>query len=165
MGKKYKSGMYGGKFMPFHKGHLHCLEYAVSLCDTVYLLLMHGGAQEQEILKGNSPQMELLSVENRVRHIAEIAARYPNVVFVDCDISDCRDANGEEDWDMETPLVLEKCGRFDAVFGSEPEYADYFHRAYPWATYELVDSARNDVPISATMVRAMSREEAKQWIV
>ncbi|MBR6914254.1 MAG: adenylyltransferase/cytidyltransferase family protein, partial [Treponema sp.] len=28
-----KTGFFGGKFMPFHKGHLHCIEVAAKICD------------------------------------------------------------------------------------------------------------------------------------
>ena len=60
--------------------------------------------------------------------------------------------------------MLAACGRFDAVFGSEPSYGDYFSRAYPWATYVLVDPPRLMVPISGTRVRAMDDEHAREWM-
>ena len=61
---------------------------------------------------------------------------------------------------------LNACGKFDAVFGSEPDYAPYFERAYPWADYVLVDSSRTEVPISGTQIREMeSLEEVNKWIV
>lgn len=163
--------------MPFHKGHLHCLDYALSMCDKVVLLLVTGGKQEKEILQENDDVT--LRPEYRINHIREIVeryeARYPNrVVFATCDVSMCRTDDGEEDWDKETPIVLAECyralygdrrGIFDAVFGSELEYAAYFNRAYPWATYEVVDVGRSDVPISATKIRAMSKNDAQKWIV
>ena len=154
--------------MPFHKGHLHCLEYAASLCDVVYLLLVLGGKQEEEIRRKSFMGIYhrvLTDPEPRKQQIEKVAAMFDNVIPVVIDVSSCRDENGEESWDMETPIVLEACGRFDAVFGSEPEYAPYFKRAYPWATYELVDPERKEVPISATAVREMGIEEAKQWII
>ena len=48
--KQYKTGMYGGKFMPFHKGHQYCVETAASECETVYVILFLGGADEERIL-------------------------------------------------------------------------------------------------------------------
>lgn len=73
--------------------------------------------------------------------------------------------DGTEDWDAETPLVLDCCGKFDAVFSGEPSYDAYFKLAYPWATRVLVDVKRRKVPISATMVRDMTEEEALSWII
>ena len=50
---KYSIGMYGGKFMPFHKGHRYCVETACSECEKVYVILFYGGNDEIEILKNN----------------------------------------------------------------------------------------------------------------
>ena len=49
-GKRYRSGMFGGKFVPFHIGHLYCMDYAASVCDKLYVILFYGGAEEQYIL-------------------------------------------------------------------------------------------------------------------
>ena len=61
--------------------------------------------------------------------------------------------------------MLEACGPLNAVYGSEPEYADYYKRAYPEATYELIDTDRTTVPISGTKIREMTEEERKKWII
>ena len=161
--KKYTRGMYGGKFMPMHKGHLHCLKVAAEMCDYVYLILMLNGKQDEQI--SSEDHRDFLSVESRVKQITRAAMMFPNVTPIVLDLSACRDENGEEDWDKETPIVLGACGKFDAVFGSEPSYAEYFERAYPWADYVQVDVNRETVPISATKIRAMGEEEALQWMV
>jgi len=49
--KKYKVGMYGGKFMPMHKGHLKCLDMAARECELVHLIMFIGGDQEEQIDK------------------------------------------------------------------------------------------------------------------
>lgn len=160
---RYGVGMYGGKFMPFHKGHLHCLEVAVSMCDKVWLALFVGGLGE-ELIRSEDDR-EMLAPEARWDAVRRVAAMYDNVTPVMVDVSRCRLENGCEDWDAETPLVLDAMGHFDAVFGSETSYAFYFERAYPWADYVVVDEKRETVPISATMVRAMEESEATKWIV
>ena len=161
--KKYKVGMYGGKFMPFHKGHLHCVEVAASECEKLYLLLFHGGDQEIEILK--TRKEEWLKPEDRLKRMKKACKKFKNVEVVPVDVTSCKYPDGTEDWDKETGLVLAICGELDAVYGSEPEYADYFHRAYPKATYVIVDKDRKEYPISGTMIRNMNEEERKQWIV
>jgi len=162
--KKYKVGMYGGKFMPMHVGHLHCLETASKLCDKVFLILFFGGNQEDEIIAKDD--REFLLVSARMAQTLKAAAMFDNVTPLFIDVSKCRNPDGSENWDAETPLVLEACGKFDAVFGSEPSYAPYFERAYPWADYVMVDNAREAVPISATKIREMnSMEEMSKWIV
>lgn len=156
--------MYGGKFMPMHKGHLRCIQKASELCDTVYLILFTGGEQEVQI--AGSDHRDMLSLDFRREQLRRAASMFDNVVPIELDISSCRLPNGEEDWDAETPLVMNACGYFDAVFGSEPGYAAYFERAYPWADYVMIDADRTEVPISATMIREMkSKEEIAQWII
>jgi len=161
--KKYKVGMYGGKFMPFHKGHLHCVEYAASQCEQLYVLLFVGGDEELAILKTRHENW--LQPNSRLKHIKKACKQFDNVIVKQVDITDCKYPDGTENWDMETERVLSICGPLDAVYGSEPHYGDYFKRAYPNATFEVIDKDRKAVPISGTMVRSMNEEERKKWIV
>ena len=161
----YQAGMYGGKFMPYHLGHLFCLETAARMCGHVYQILMSGGVDEEAILAELSPaEREALSPERRFARMKQAGDRLGNVETIWLDISACRTSDGQEDWDAETPLVLRACGHFDAVFGSEPSYGDYFRRAYPWAQYVLVDPPRVHYPVSGTMIR-LSRGGMGEWIV
>lgn len=166
MNKKYKTGMYGGKFLPFHKGHLHCMQKAAEMCETLYLIMFVGGALENTAMEKihGDEDTSYLTVESRRERIAEIVKEYPNVKFVVIDVSSTIRSDGFEDWDLQTPMVIEACGKLDAVFGSEPSYADYFSRAYPEAEYVLIDVDRNECPISGTKVREMNPEERAKWI-
>lgn len=165
MRKPYRAGMYGGKFLPYHRGHVYCLETASRLCEVVYQILMVGGVDEERILAGATAlDRALLSPGFRLRAMQAAGDRLGNVRTILMDISGCRTPSGEEDWDAETPLVLSACGRFDAVFSSEISYGAYFSRAYPWARHVLVDPPRIVVPISGTEVRAMEGERAKEWM-
>lgn len=162
--KKYKNGMYGGKFMPMHKGHLKCLKVAAAECETVHLILFYGGIQEEEIIK-NNPDDEDLWVLPRILQVINAALKFDNVVPHLIDVSKCKLPDGSEDWDAETPLVNKACGHLDAVYGSEPSYAAYFARAYPDAIYRCLDPERKEINISATMVRKMNKDERKEWMV
>lgn len=166
MQKKYRSGMYGGKFFPFHLGHLMCVQKAVDLCDTVYVILFINGEYERRVEREGLrfDVDDFLGIEQRYDAICELARRYPSVRPVLIDVRNCVLSDGSEDWDAETPLVLNACGRFDAVFSSEPSYDKYFRSAYPWADHILVDPPRKLVPISATMLRSMDLDSAKEWM-
>ena len=150
--------------MPFHRGHLYCIETAAKQCKKLYVILFHGGAQELEILK-DRPNEEFLTVEDRLKHVKEGCKHILNVEVIDIDVTNCKNPDGTENWDMETPLVLAACGKLDAVFGSESDYSNYFKRAYPGAKYVIIDENRTTVPISATKIREMNEEDRKKWII
>ena len=166
--KKYKTGMYGGKFLPFHKGHRFCVETAAHECDTVYVILFYGGVEEDEILR-TQPE-DWLSVENRIAQMNKIcsdASHIARVIPCTIDISTLRNPDGSEDWEAETPLVRNIVGmQLDAVYSSEESYGDYFSRAYPEAEHRLVDIHRIHYPISGTAIRAMSDNRKRtEWII
>ena len=155
--KKYKIGMYGGKFMPFHKGHLHCVEVASKQCEKLYVILFHGNDQEIEIMKTRNE--EWLSVKSREDHIRKACEKFDNVEFVSMDVTPCKKPDGSEDWDKETVLVLDACGHLDAVYGSEKEYREYFKRAFPDAVYEFIYLNRKTFPISRTAISNLKDDE------
>ena len=158
--KKYKIGMYGGKFMPFHKGHRYCVDVASSECEKVYVILFFGGADEMKVLENNKD--EYLSVGKRKKKVIELCKNYDNCIPTFIDVSNLRLPNGEEDWDAETPLVRNVVGDYlDAVYSSEISYDPYFKRAYPEAVHRVVDYKRIKYPISGTMIRNMKTEKEK----
>ena len=163
--KKYLTGMYGGKFMPFHKGHKYCLDIAARECETVYLILFHGGQQEVAILEEHDE--EYLTVEARIKRLKNLVKEYDNVKLAIIDVSNLVKEDGTEDWDAETPLVREVVGdRLDAVYSSEKKYDPYFKRAYPEAVHRVVDSGREKFPISGTKVRNIKNlKEREKWII
>lgn len=166
--KKYKIGMYGGKFMPFHKGHMYCLLQAVSECETVYAILFYGGDEENQILKDNNDKY--LSVQERKKVLVKVCndlSCLGNVIPAFIDVSDCKYEDGSENWDAETPLVRNLLGNeLNAVYSSEESYDDYFKRAYPEAEHRLVDPPRIKYPISGTKIRNFKKKEERDlWII
>ena len=167
-GKRYCIGMYGGKFLPFHLGHQYCVQTAAEECETVYVILFLGGADEEKI-RQEHPE-EWLSAEERIKQMERIcmeAGRYAKVIPSVIDISSLRLPDGSEDWEAETPLVRKLLGdRLDAVYSSEISYGDYFSRAYPEAVHRLVDVERIRYPISGTMLRDTEDEkEREKWMI
>lgn len=166
--KIYKTGMYGGKFLPFHKGHNFCVQTAARECERVFVILFWGCADE-EIIRKNDPGL-WLSVEERTKklyQICESAGRLAEIIPALIDLRELRLPDGSEDWDAETPLVRDLLGYpLDAVYSSEESYGEYFSRAYPEAVHRLVDVRRVNFPISGTEIRKMNgKEERAKWVI
>ena len=165
--KRYRVGLYGGKFMPMHKGHEYCIECAAKECGKVYVILFFGGDEEERILK--EQPVEWLTPAARREQIRKVCEKYKGIAEVipaEIDCRKLREEVGDDTWDAETPLVKEILGGSpDAVYGSEEAYGDYFRRAYPEAVFRLVDVKREKYPVSGTLVRGMKKEDREKWMV
>ena len=157
-------GFYGGKFLPMHKGHLYCIDTAAKQCDHVVVIMFINGDDELKVISTNHSKE--LSVSSRTEQVKRVCSLYGNVEFHIVDVMDLKNPDGTEDWDAETPLVRQYVPKMDFVYSSEPQYGEYFSRAYPEATHIIVDAERKTYPISSTMIRAMEiLEEKKLWMV
>ncbi len=166
--KKYETGMYGGKFMPLHKGHEYCIKVAAKECEKVYVILFHGGLDEERILAEKMEPWLLPSA--RMEQIKRVCEKYKGLAEIipcEIDISSLKELEPSEEWDAETPLVRAIVGeKLDAVYGSEEAYGEYFKRAYPEAVHRLVDVRREKYPISGTHIREMKNKgEREKWMV
>lgn len=162
---KYRHGMYGGKFLPFHQGHQYCIDVARKMCEQLTVILFINGDDEVRVSHEDTTISKAeLSVQNRIKEVRKYIKQFDNVDLL---VLDCKKIYSTlpdtPTWDAETPFVQACIYDMDAVFSSELSYDDYFKRAYPYAEHVLIDPPREIVPISATMIRGMSDEEGKAW--
>ena len=160
-------GFYGGKFLPMHLGHKYCIEKACELCDEVHVILFD--SPENRHLEVGTDIDEDLTIEKRMTQLNVVAAELENkfnkkIITHYINTDECVFEDGSENWDAETPLVINAIGgKFQYVFSSEPLYGDYFKRAYPWAKHILVDPPREVYPISATAIRKGGKIIFEKW--
>ena len=168
MQKTYKCGFYGGKFLPFHAGHKHCIRVAAEECNRLVVIFFSNSEEEREIIRRNDTVCPiLLDEQSRIKVMMQECNKYTNVEFtiLDCNVMHKQAIiDGSDLWDAETQYVLDTVGKFQAVYSSEPGYDDYFKRAYPFAEHRLVDPPRIHVPISGTIIRTMDKSEAIGWL-
>lgn len=137
-------GFFGGKFLPLHMGHVHCIIKASSMCDTLYVGISYSKKRELPI-KGSVP------IEKRKEWLDYLASSLPNVkAFI------FEDNDGEDytSWEEGAEIVKKEIGsKIDYVFGSEPSYKEIFSKLYPESEYVIIDSERKAFNISATQIR------------
>ena len=107
-----------------------------------------------------------LLIDSRIKQIYKAAKGFDNVIPIVIDISSTILPSGEDDLAAQTPMVLQAIGeRIDAIYGSDPSYAEYYSSAYPFAEYRLLDPDRKLIHISGIELRNMSLEDRKEWII
>lgn len=161
----FNHGMYGGKFLPFHKGHKFCINYASKICDRLTVILFINGDDEIEVSnKQTVISKKELMIKSRIKEVRKFLCKYNNIDLI---VLDCKKIYETlptiPHWDAETPFVEACIYDLDVVFSSEPSYGDYFARAYPYAKHILIDPPRVNVPISATQIRDMKTADGKKW--
>lgn len=152
-----------------HLGHKFCIEKACEMCDEVHVILFDS-PENRHLETGTEIDSEL-SIAKRLQQVNSVVSdlekkfQFNKDIFVHyINTDECVFEDGSENWDAETPLVLNAIGKkFQYVFSSEPSYDEYFKRAYPWAKHILVDPPREIYPISATAIRDGGKEMFKKW--
>lgn len=162
----YKIGFYGGKFVPFHKGHKFMIDTALKECEEVWVILFTNGDDEKQKLSiGHKLSDKYLDVNYRIETVRKYCEEHgAHFGIVDCPTAYARFPN-ETHWNAEGKCVAEVIGAVpDAAYSSEPSYGAFFDSEYPGCVHRCVDEARGIVPISATAIRQMTDEEAMEWL-
>lgn len=140
---KSPHGLVIGKFYPPHDGHHFLIRTAAAVCKRVSVIVMAASA-------------ESLPLEKRVAWLAEAHRDLPNVQVVGIVDDVPVDYDSPDIWRQHVSLMREalqrsNTGTVTSVFTSEPygvELARHFG-----ATPVTVDPARDNFPISGTLVR------------
>lgn len=146
----YKVGFYGGKFIPFHMGHLYAITQAASMVDELYVVLCYVEERDRELCaKGKIPN---IPHHIRLQWITTATKDMENVKVIEVEDYDTDDM--DYNWEAGTIAIKAAIGKkIDIVFSSEHAYEDYFTRLYEGAVHHVIDAARLTVPISASKIR------------
>lgn len=144
-------GMYGGKFLPPHMGHVYAATKASAYVDELYIVVCYN-PQIDKLYCQNSKDIPYIPGPERVRMWTRIMKDLPHVKVIG--VGDHETSEDKYDWDLGGLNIKKAIGKeIDFVFGSEPEYATYFNANFPGSEYITIDSARKYYPISATKIR------------
>lgn len=142
-------GFFGGKFLPFHQGHVYSIIKASTMVDELYVVLSHSEKRDQELCAGS--KLSYIPGQIRLRWLSQLTKEMNNIKVVE--VED-HDGNEDYDWKEGALKIREAIGReIDTVFSSEIEYGPIFKELYPEAEHILIDEKREQIPISATQIR------------
>lgn len=144
MEKQLKVGMYGGKFIPIHQGHIYCINKALSEVDKLYLVLCYDELRDMKLCLDS--KCKQIPIELRYRWVCQIAKQFDNVVPI---------LAKDGSWDESTKEILKQIPeQLTHVYFSDKEYVDIFKQQYGNnINCCVVDESRSKFNISATKIR------------
>jgi nicotinamide-nucleotide adenylyltransferase len=150
--KKYRLGMYLGRFQPFHNGHKAIVDKMLEECEQV--LIVVGSSQEKGTIKNPFPAWERMMM---------IDACYPETPVACIAIPDRLTLANDCSWGEYVMNFIGDYGYFpDAIYeGFEAERCTWWN-SFP--SVEVVCVSRLSLPISATIVRAAIVEQREDFI-
>lgn len=150
--KGKKIGFYGGKFLPLHKAHLHCIMQAQSMVDILFVVVGYDDEYDQELCRDS--KIKWMSSRDRERIISEELKNLPNIRVFSAYEKRSDDYMNDNSIFASAQYVIDTCGgKIDVVFSSEREYDEYFNKYYPESEHIVLDADRTKFDISATKIR------------
>ncbi|WP_455660534.1 multifunctional transcriptional regulator/nicotinamide-nucleotide adenylyltransferase/ribosylnicotinamide kinase NadR [Pradoshia sp.] len=156
-------GYYGGKFLPFHNGHLNCIIEAASMVDVLFVVISYDDDYDQSLCEGT--KFKWVPSSTRERWVTEAVRELRNIRVLTkyerrmddyLNNDDIRKANEQ--------LLAAIGGKVDYVFSSEEGYDDYFACYYPSSKHIVIDPKREYVDISATRIREKGIYESWEYL-
>jgi len=142
-------GFLGGKFLPFHQGHIYMIMAASNMVDKLYVILSSSENRDRELCERDG--IKYMPAEVRLSWIGHSLNDLDNI-----EIINIKDGHWNDDYNWEEGANAIKAAipeKITHVFSSESEYDNYFSIYYPEAKHIVIDEGRNIVSISATELR------------
>ncbi len=142
-------GFIGGKYLPFHQGHMYTIMAASNQVDLLYVVLSSSKNRDGELCQRDG--IKYIPAERRLSWIGSCLHDLKNIKILHIEDEQW---DADYDWEEGARMIKEAIGKpIDKVFSSEPEYSERFNKYYPGSEHVIVDDQRRTVTVSATEVR------------
>jgi len=149
MPNKKTVGFIGGKFLPFHMGHVYAILTASNQVDELYVVLSSSKNRDRELCERDG--MKYIPADVRLSWLGATFRDLDNIKIIHVE-----DEHWDRDYDWEegANMIKAAIGKpLDFVFSSETSYNKLFKKYYPQAKHVVIDDPRKTVTISATELR------------
>lgn len=149
MKNKQIVGFIGGKFLPFHQGHIYAIIAASNQVDELYVVLSSSKNRDKELCEKDG--IKYIPAEVRLSWLGESLNNINNAKIIHIEDESW---DSDYDWEEGVKMIKKAIGKpIDYVFSSENNYNEYFKKYYPDSKHIVVDDKRKTVTISATEMR------------
>jgi HTH-type transcriptional repressor of NAD biosynthesis genes len=154
-----KVGVFAGKFLPPHRGHLTSILIAHSMCDKLYVVVSENVIGDSKLC--SSAGLPYISGKLRKRWLCQELQNIENVEVILLEEAKYNIPLWPDGW-AEWAEVLKKIvpEPFQINFGGEVEYDEGTRKYLPGIEYKLIDPTRSRWTISATEIR---KNPLKHW--
>lgn len=148
-----KVGMYGGKFIPFHKGHLYSILKVAAMVDQLYVVVSYVERRDKELCE--KAKLPYIDFKQRALWIRQETKHLPNVTVLyveDIDMMIHQDL--DYIWGEGAKRIIAAIPEtITHIFSSESSYDVWWKKFYGDITHVIIDEERTNFPVSATKIR------------
>lgn len=142
-------GIFPGKFLPLHKGHIWAINQAKKLCDKLYILVCFEPDVTKQLCE--KAGFDFIDLQQKIKWFKkEFKNNDIKILGLD-ETGIVPYPNGWEEWSKRIKNIVNE--KIDFIFGSNVEYSENYKKFFPNSKYVLIDELRENVPISATEIR------------
>ena len=146
----YQTGVYFGRFLPPHRGHLYQIIEASTKSQNLIVVISDNAEQTRALCEADG--LPEISYRLRKQWFSQQVQDMPHIQVRVLDESDIPVyPEGWQEWSKRMREVV--CAPIDAFFVGDLSYSETLASYFPEAKVELFDPSRTRYPISATEIR------------
>ena len=144
-------GMFVGKFLPPHIGHINAIKKASKLCDKLFVVV--GGDEKRNMELCKEAGIPFIDLNTKTKWIENELKGIQNIQIISFNEEGIPTMpNGWKEWSERLKNVLGE--KIDVIFGSERDYEKEYKKYFKESTYVLQDEFRDEIKISSTKIRS-----------
>ena len=143
-------GMFVGKFLPPHIGHINAIKKASKLCSKLFVVV--GGDEKRNKELCDEAKIPFIDLKTKAEWIRNELKGIENIEIVEFNEEGSPTMPfGWKEWSKRLKDILGE--KIDVIYGSERSYEQEYKKYFPESKYVLQDEFRKEIHISSTQIR------------